>query len=88
MAGPTFWYGHNAAFEFDLAPRLLAIRAPLLLLSNTGELLHENTLKAHALRPDARLVTMTTRPGAVVIYEQPERWAAVVLEFLRDGRAQ
>jgi pimeloyl-ACP methyl ester carboxylesterase len=80
--GP-YWYGHNAAFEYDATAALKAIKHPTLLLSNAGDMAHEWALRAKALRPD---LAWKELPGGDVdmISNEPERWAAAVVEFLKS----
>ena len=61
LAGPSLWYGHNAALSHDMAPALTADRHPLLLITHDGEMLDANTRAAHALRPDAEFVDLPAR---------------------------
>ena len=82
MAGPDWWYGHNAALTHDMGPALKAIQSPLLLLSHQGEMLHSCTLAAQALRPDATLVTMKTE-GVFAMDSDPEELVAEVMGFLK-----
>lgn len=84
-AGPLYWYGHHAAFGYDPVPRLKSVKQPVLFLSNTGEMIHEHTLRAHSIRPNAPLVVIESRPGAVVIDEQPADWVAAIVSFLRGS---
>lgn len=78
--GP-FWYGHHAAFLYDHAPRLLALRHPTLILTNSGDAIYEQALRTHALRPDWPMVVLDG--GGIDIQDQaPDAWAAAVAEFL------
>lgn len=76
------WYGHNAAFNYDLLPRLRAIQQPALLLTNTGEDLYGHTRRAREVRPDLPYVELIGGTHHIVD-EQPEAWSAAVIEFLR-----
>jgi pimeloyl-ACP methyl ester carboxylesterase len=81
-AGPLYWYGHSAAFLYDIRPRLMELQLPLLFLTNTGDMIHEHTLNAHKLRPDAELVVL--EGGTIdIIDEQPREWSQAVIDFIR-----
>lgn len=82
MAGPLWWYGHNAALTYDMSDDLKAVTAPILLLSNQGEMLHANTEAAHKLRPDAELITMRT-DGSMAMDSDPQELADTVTAFLQ-----
>lgn len=81
-AGDLYWYGHSAAFIYDLKPRLLELQLPMLFMSNTGDMIHDETLRAHALRPDAELAVLDG--GTIhIVDEQPKEWVAAIVKFLR-----
>jgi pimeloyl-ACP methyl ester carboxylesterase len=79
--GP-YWYGHNAAFEYDATAALMAIKHKALLLSNSGDMAHPWALRAKEMRPD---LPWKELPGGDVdmITNEPERWTAAVVEFLK-----
>ncbi len=81
LAGPSLWYGHNAALSHDMAPALTGNRHPLLLITHEGEMLDANTRAAHALRPDAELLVFDTR-CAVAMDADPAGFVAAVTRFL------
>ncbi len=84
-AGPMYWYGHSAAFLYDLRPRLETLQLPMLFITNTGDMIHEETLRAHAVRPDAELVQL--EGGTInIVDEQPDAWSAAIVEFLDRHR--
>ncbi len=78
--GPTEWHGHHAVFGFDLAGALKRVVAPVLIMSNTGDMSHEKTQRALELRPDFEYAEL---PGGTVyiVYEEPERWVPPVIDF-------
>jgi len=82
LAGETEWYGHQAAFSYDMAPALKAIRVPTMYMSHTGDVLHANTKRAAALRPD---VAFREFPGgsSQTIFDEPGPWVEAVAEFLK-----
>ena len=79
--GPTEWYGHHAAFSYDLAPDLIAIRAPTLIVSNTGDSLHPVLERVTALRPDFATAVM---PGGTyhVVFDEAAAWVEIVAGFV------
>ncbi len=85
--GPTEWHGHHAVFGFDLESALKKITAPVLVMSNTGDMSHEKTQRTLALRPDFEYTELDG--GTVyIVYEEPERWAQPVLEFTQRVAAR
>ncbi len=82
--GP-FWYGHYAAFSYDHAPRMLQVRHPTLILTNTGDAIFEHARRSHALRPDWAFTAIDG--GGIDIQDQlPDAWAAAVATFLAGER--
>lgn len=79
----AYWWGHHAAFSYDQGQRLMQITQPALLLTNTGDMLHQSTLKAHALRPDFAL-TALEGGGIDVTDQNPIGWADAVADFLES----
>lgn len=76
-----FWYGHHAAYSYRLDDRIAAIGQPTLLLSNTGDIIHDLALRAHALRPDFTL-TVLAGGGVDIVDQQPEAWAEALADFM------
>lgn len=74
-------WGFKAAFAHDLEADLKAIRAPTLILTNSGEDLFEASRRAHALRPDWAFAAL---PGGThdIVDEAPAAWAAAVARFV------
>jgi pimeloyl-ACP methyl ester carboxylesterase len=80
--GP-FWYGHHAAFVYDHAPALQKLSHRTLLLTNTGDQIHEHAQRARALRPD--LAYLELEGGGIDVVDQlPDAWADVVATFLLE----
>lgn len=78
----AYWYGHVAAFAYDHEPALGALRLPVLLLSNTGDMTHPWALAAHALRPDFSFAQIAG--GGIDICDQaPAEWAGAIVRFLQ-----
>lgn len=80
-AGDTWWYGHRAAFHYDMEPDLMALRGPVLVLSNTGDDLHACAQKARALRPEFAYTELTGGTHDIVD-EQPAAWSRAVAGFI------
>ncbi|MFN8534129.1 MAG: alpha/beta hydrolase [Dehalococcoidia bacterium] len=82
-AGNYDWYGHRAAFEYRMMPRLLSLTVPTLILTNTGEDLYQLSCRAHDLRPDFAFVALEGGTHDIVD-EQPENWAKAVAAFVLE----
>lgn len=82
-AGDTWWYGHRAAFEYQMEPDLMILRGPALILTNTGDDLYGCAKKAHALRPDFAYAELKGGTHDIVD-EQPDAWSRCVADFI-DG---
>lgn len=82
LAGRRLWWGHNAALTWDMRPDLAAVQAPLLLLTHPGEMLHDATLTAGRLRPDAQTCVLDFE-GPLAIDGAPGAWSQAVSRFLR-----
>ncbi|MDJ0929077.1 MAG: alpha/beta hydrolase [Gammaproteobacteria bacterium] len=80
-AGDTWWYGHHAAFQYDMAPDFTALKGPVLIFTNTGDDLYETTQKARALRPDFAYAEVEGGTHDIVD-EQPDAWAHIVADFI------
>lgn len=83
-AGDTFWYGHKAAYDYDMESEYKALKVPTLILTNTTDDLYEVTKRAHAMRPDMAYVELTGGTHDIVD-EQPETWSAAVAKFVSDA---
>lgn len=80
--GP-FWTGHHAAFLYDHAKTLAEIRHPCLILTNSGDQIYENAVKARDIRPDFAF-TELEGGGVDIVDQSPVAWADAVARFL-DG---
>ena len=80
-AGDTWWYGHHAAFQYDMAPDFMALKGSVLIFTNTGDDLYETTQKASAQRPDFAYAELEGGTHDIVD-EQPEAWTQVVADFV------
>lgn len=79
--GPLEWYGHHAAFAYDAKLAVARLSMPVLVMSNTGDTIAHHAERLRALRPDFTYVSL---PGGTtqMMLEQPEIWAAPVIDFL------
>lgn len=74
---------HAAVFRYDLEADLKAVRAPVLVLSDLGDSLHTNDVRAAGLRPWFRYRQFSQgRSHAMMI--DPARWAQVAAEFVGE----
>jgi pimeloyl-ACP methyl ester carboxylesterase len=80
--GP-FWYGHNAAYRYDHAAKLLLIRHPTLILLNTGDQIYEKAQRARTIRPDFAYVELEGG-GVDIVDQKPVEWADAVVKYLRS----
>lgn len=80
-AGETAWYGHNAAFEYEMIPDFEALKGPVLLLTNTGEGPNRLARRAHEMRPEFAFHELSGGTHDIVD-EQPEAWTKVVADFV------
>ena len=86
LANPDdYHWGFAAAFAHDLRADLLAVGAPTLVLTNTGEDLYEASRRTVLLRP---VFAFAELEGGThdIVDEQPEAWALAVSTFLRHSR--
>lgn len=84
LAGPTEYYGHDAAFMYDMEDALRRIdtrRMPVLILSNTGDMSHQASQRARAINP---AFEYTEFAGGTIQYgfENPVPWTERVVDFL------
>jgi pimeloyl-ACP methyl ester carboxylesterase len=82
IAAPHDEYAHNAVFKYDLRAGLRALKAPVLLLTNPGDVLYPYAREAKAMRPDFSYVEVDW-PGAQDAYDNPAGWAAAVAAYLK-----
>jgi pimeloyl-ACP methyl ester carboxylesterase len=78
----TFWHGHHAAFMYDQEPRLALVRQPVLILTNTGDMIFDHAKRAHARFPHFSFAALEGG-GIDIVDQQPEAWADEVTRFLR-----
>jgi pimeloyl-ACP methyl ester carboxylesterase len=83
-AGETFWYGHKAAYAYDMTEAFMTLAMPTLILTNTGDDIYHLAQRARGLRPDMAYVELAGGTHDIVD-EQPEAWAAAVARFVKGG---
>ncbi len=82
LTGPTEWYGHVAVWSHDAKADIEGIKAPTLLLTNAGDLVHQMVPRVRALRPDFQVAEMKGGTHHV-IFDEPEAWSAIVAKFIK-----
>ena len=71
---------HHSAFIYDHAGSIARMPHPTLILTNTGDMIHEHAKRVAALRPDFAYVSLD---GGTVypMDEMPEQWTEAVRAF-------
>lgn len=81
-AWPNAWYAHEAVFAYDHGEAMTKITHPCLVLSNTGDSIHEIAERSKELRPDFDWIE--TEGGTFdYIDEEPRIWAEAVAGWLK-----
>ena len=80
LAGETEWYGHQAAFSYDIEPALKAIRVPTMIMSHSADILHAQTKRASGMVTGA---IYREFPGgsSQTIFDDPLPWVDAVAGF-------
>jgi pimeloyl-ACP methyl ester carboxylesterase len=81
MAGETEWHGHNAVFNYDIWAAVEEIKAPTLLISNTGDMLNPQDRELAKARPDFEFKEIQGGTFQYV-YDDAESWAKIVADFV------
>jgi pimeloyl-ACP methyl ester carboxylesterase len=81
--GP-FWYGHNAAFQYDHAAKLPLIRHPSLILTNTGDQIYAHAQRTRTIRPDFAYIEFEGG-GVDIVDQKPVEWTDAVAKYLRSS---
>lgn len=83
-AGPKEWYGHHAAFSYDAEPDFVGLKVPTVVISNSGDVLHNKMPYLRQIRPD---FTFAEMEGGTfhIVFEEAERWAAVVADHIKQS---
>lgn len=84
IAGETEWHGHNAVFTHDIWSAVDAIKAPTLLISNTGDMLNPQDRALAKARPDFEFAELEGGSFQYV-YDNAEQWASIVADFVTRG---
>ncbi len=80
-AWPYAWYAHDAVMSYDHGAAIEKLQLPCMVLSNTGDSIHEIALRTLEARPEFDYVEM--QGGTFdIIDEQPEAWVAAVADWL------
>lgn len=82
MAGEKEYYGHIAAFSYDLAPAIREIEVPTLVISHTTDNLHYTAARVLELRPDFQYQEFEGG-NSHTIYDEPAPWAEVAVSFVK-----
>lgn len=82
LAGETFWYGHKAAYEYDMTPAFMGLKVPTLILTNTGDDINHMAQRARGMRPDMAYVELIGGTHDICD-EQPQAWADAVTRFIK-----
>lgn len=80
-AGDNEWFGHYAAFEYDMKPDFMQLTVPTMILTNSGEDAYPMALRGRELRPDMAFCELAGGTHDIVD-EQPEAWAKAVTEYI------
>jgi len=83
-AGPLEWYGHHAAFNFDVGSDLVKLKSPTLIMSNTGDSLHMAVERIKKLGLDFSYAVMDGGTYHIV-YDEGVPWAKTVADFILGG---
>lgn len=81
-SGETFWYGHKAAFEYDMTEAFMGLTVPTLILTNTGDDIYFLSCRARDMRPDMDFTELTDGTHDIVD-EQPEQWTEAVVKYIK-----
>jgi len=80
-AGANEWYGHHAAFSYDLETDFKALTVPTVVISNSGDGLHSKMPTLKALRPDFNYASLDGGNLGIMV-DEPERWASLVADLV------
>ena len=87
MGTGPFWYGHHAGIQYDLGAKITLIKHRTLIITNTGDMIHEGAQKTRGMRPDFEYVELQGG-GVDIVDQQPEAWVDAVVKFLESDSAQ
>lgn len=80
-AGPRYWEGHAAVFDYDFEPAVAQIACPTLVMTSLADPLHASAARLIAARPDWAYAEFDG--GTEVVVERAEAWCAPIVDFLR-----
>ncbi len=83
-AGETFWYGHAAAYEYDITDAFMGLKMPTLILTNTGDDIYHLSCRARDMRPEMAFVELDGGTHDIVD-EQPQAWTDAVVAFIKGA---
>jgi haloalkane dehalogenase len=87
LAGQTEYYGHDAAFTYDMEAALRRLeprRTPVLIVSNTGDMSHQASQRARAINSDFEYLEFAG--GTIQFgFEQPVVYTEKVAAYLQRG---
>lgn len=78
--GPS-WHGHFAAYTYKHGDALKRVTHPTLVMSNTGDMIHERTMRLKTQRPDFKFHEFEGG-GVDFVDQEPEAWARAVADFV------
>ncbi|MFL2770071.1 MAG: alpha/beta fold hydrolase [Rhodospirillaceae bacterium] len=80
-AGPNEWFGHHAAFKYDIETDFKALTVPTIIISNSGDILHSKIPYLKSIRRD---LTFATIDGGTfhIVFEEAERWATITADLI------
>ena len=78
--GPA-WYGHNAAYVYNHGEALKKVKAPTLLVNNTGDIVYDLTNRLRSVRPDFEYAELQGG-GVDICDQQPQQWVDAISRFL------
>lgn len=81
LTGPDL--GHYAAFYYRMKPDILKVKAPTLLLSDTGDEVHPIDMEVAKLRPDFKYVEFSNG-NFMEFMTQPKKWVDIVDAWLKS----
>ncbi len=82
MAGEREYYGHVAAFSYDMASAIRKLTTPALVISHTGDSLHFAAERILTMRPDFDYREFEGGTSSVT-YDDPQPWATAVVDFVK-----
>lgn len=83
-AGDTFWYGHAAAYEYDITDAFMGLQMRTLILTNTGDDIYHLSCRARDMRPDMAFAELDGGTHDIVD-EQPQAWTDAVVAFIKGA---